>query len=42
MRQLLGAQALVSGDMKQNTDTEDDLDADLLGDVRQQYETSVN
>ena len=38
MRQLLGAQALVSGDMKQNTDTEDDLDADLLGDVRQQYE----
>ena len=38
MRHLLGAQALVSGDMKQNTDTEDDLDADLLGDVRQQYE----
>ena len=38
MRQLLGAQALVSGDMKQNTDTEDNLDADLLGDVRQQYE----
>jgi len=26
------------GEMKQNTDTEDDLDADLLGDVRAQYE----
>ena len=38
MRQLLGPEALVSGNMKQNTDTEDDLDADLLGDVRQQYD----
>ena len=38
MRHLLGAQALVSGDMKQNTDTEDDLDANLIGDIRQQYE----
>ena len=26
------------GEMKQNTDTEDDLDADLIGDIRQQYE----
>jgi len=38
MRQLLGAQALVSGNMKQNTDTEDDLDADLVGDIIAQYE----
>jgi len=38
MRQLLGAQALVSGNMKQNTDTEDDLDANLVGDIIAQYE----
>jgi len=37
MRQLLGAQALVSGNMKQNTDTEDDLDANLVGDIIAQY-----
>ena len=38
MRQLLGPEALVSGNMKQNTDTEDNLDADLIGDIVQQYE----
>ena len=38
MRQLLGPEALVSGNMKQNTDTEDTLDADLIGDIVQQYE----
>ncbi len=38
MRRLLGADQSVGGNMKQNTDTEDDLDADLLGDVVRQYE----
>jgi hypothetical protein len=38
MRQLLGPEALVSGNMKQNTDTEDNLDANLIGDVLTQYE----
>jgi hypothetical protein len=38
MRQLLGAEQSVSGKMKQNTDTEETLDADLIGDVIAQYE----
>ncbi len=38
MRQLLGAEQSVSGKMKQNTDTEDTLDADLIGDVVRSYE----
>ena len=42
-KQLLSILTLVepeamNGSMKQNTDTEDDLDADLLGDVVRQYE----
>jgi hypothetical protein len=37
MRQLLGAEQSVSGKMKQNTDTEETLDADLIGDVIAQY-----
>ena len=35
---LVGPNIDVEGDVKQNTDTEDDLDADLIGDIRQQYE----
>ncbi len=38
MRQLLGLEQRVSGNMKQNTETEDDLDADLIGDIRASYE----
>ena len=38
MRQLLGVEQSVSGKMKQNTDTEDTLDADLIGDVVRSYE----
>ena len=38
MRQLLGIEQRVSGNMKQNTDTEDTLDADLIGDIRTSYE----
>ena len=38
MRQLLGIEQRVSGNMKQNTETEDDLDADLIGDIRTSYE----
>jgi hypothetical protein len=37
MRQLLGPDVEVEGSMKQNTDTEDTLDADLIGDVVAQY-----
>ena len=38
MRRLLGPDVEVEGYMKQNTDTEDNLDADLIGDIVQQYE----
>ena len=38
MQKLLGADVEVEGSMKQNTDTEDSLDADLLGDVRASYQ----
>ncbi|MHA1940735.1 MAG: hypothetical protein ACW97P_03290 [Candidatus Hodarchaeales archaeon] len=37
MRQLLGPDVEVEGSMRQNTDTEDTLDADLIGDVVAQY-----
>ena len=37
MQQLLGADVEVEGSMKQNTDTEETLDADLIGDVIAQY-----
>jgi hypothetical protein len=38
MRQLVGAGVEVEGSMKQNTDTEDTLDADLIGDFVRSYE----
>ena len=38
MRQLVGPDVEVEGSMKQNTDTEDNLDANLIGDVMAQYE----
>ena len=38
MRLLLGPDVEVEGSMKQNTHTEEDLDANLVGDIRQQYE----
>ena len=38
MRQLVGPGVEVEGSMKQNTDTEDTLDADLIGDVVRSYE----
>jgi hypothetical protein len=38
MKQLLGPGVEVEGSMKQNTDTEDDLDANLVGDIIAQYE----
>jgi len=38
MRQLLGPDVEVEGSMKQNTDTEDSLDANLVGDIIAQYE----
>jgi len=38
MRQLVGPGVEVEGSMKQNTDTEDTLDADLIGDVVRSYD----
>ena len=38
MRQLVGPGVEVEGSMKQNTDTEDALDADLIGDVVRSYD----
>ncbi len=38
VRQLVGPGVEVEGSMKQNTDTEDDLDANLVGDIIAQYE----
>ena len=38
MQQLLGADVEVEGSMKQNTDTEDSIDANLVGDIIAQYE----
>ena len=38
MQQLLGADIEVEGSMKQNTDTEDSIDANLVGDIIAQYE----
>tara|TARA_B100000886_G_scaffold25201_1_gene16105 strand:- start:9863 stop:12235 length:2373 start_codon:yes stop_codon:yes gene_type:complete len=38
MQQLLGADIEVEGSMRQNTDTEDSIDANLVGDIIAQYE----
>ncbi len=38
MKQLLGSGVEVEGSMKQNTDTEETLDANLVGDIIAQYE----
>ena len=38
MQQLLGADIEVEGSMKQNKDTEDSIDANLVGDIIAQYE----
>ena len=38
MQQLLGSDVEVEGSMKQNTDTEDSIDANLVGDIIAQYE----
>jgi len=38
VRQLVGPGVEVEGSMKQNTETEDDLDANLVGDIIAQYE----